>query len=158
DKGTIFEQSGLLLINGALGGTGSLVVQNGGTIEIFRGTAQGITIHGSDGKPPPHKLPRHHGTPTRLGPCATILLAGSDATLRLDNFPGYHGTLIGFGHGDTIVLADAAATSAFVSGSSLVVMDNAATIDTIALAGSYAPTASFSVANVGTDAVISNLT
>src|SRR6185437_841368 len=32
------------------------------------------------------------------------------------------------------------------------------TVDTIALAGSYAPGASFSVANVGTDAVVTNLT
>jgi hypothetical protein len=127
DKGTVFEQSGLLLIEGALGGTGSLVVQNGGTIEFFSGTAQDITF------------------------------SGSDATLRLDNFPGYHGTLIGFSHGDTIVLADTAATDAFVSGSSLVVMDNATTVDAIPLAGSYAPTASFSVANVGGNAVISNL-
>ena len=115
-----------LLTINSLSGTGTLVVQHGATIEIAGAAAQDIGF------------------------------SGSNATLRLDHFAGYTGTLAGFAQGDTLVLAGTAATSAFVSGSTLVVMDNASTIDTIRLAGSYAPGAGFSVANAGTDAVIVN--
>ena len=128
NNGTIYNASGLLDITGAITGTGSLVVQNGATIEIAGATSENVAF------------------------------SGSGATLKLDNPIGYSGTLAGFAQGDTLVLEGAAATKAFVSGSSLVVMNNGATIDTIQLAGSYAPSATFNVVNSGNDAVISNLT
>jgi hypothetical protein len=126
NQGTIYAASGLLQADGQLAGSGTLVVQNGATIEFFTATSQNVAF------------------------------SGSDATLRLDNFAGYHGALVGFAQGDSLVLAGTSATSAFVSGSSLVVMNNASTIDTVELVGSYAPGASFSVANVGGNAIVSN--
>jgi hypothetical protein len=110
----------------SLSGTGSLVVQNGGTLEFAGATGQDVGF------------------------------SGSNATLRFDNFAGYSGTLVGFAQGDTLVLAGTSATTAFVSGSSLVVMNNSSTVDTIQVAGSYAPGASFSVVNSGGNAVVSN--
>lgn len=126
NQGTLYNASGLLDIAGALGGNGALIVQHGATIEIGTGTTQNVTF------------------------------SGSNATLELDSFAGYHGTLVGFAQGDAVVLAGASATSAFVSGSSLVVKNGGATVDTIALAGSYAPGASFAVANTGSSAVVTN--
>ncbi len=109
-----------------LTGAGSLVVQSGGTLEFAGATAQDVGF------------------------------SGSDATLRLDNFVDYTGTLVGFAQSDTIVLAGIAATKAFVSGSSLVVMNNSSTVDTIQLAGSYASNASFSVVTQGGNVAVSN--
>jgi collagen type I alpha len=109
-----------------LTGAGSLVVQNGGTLEFASATAQDVGF------------------------------SGSNATLRLDDFAGYAGTLVGFSQADTIVLAGTAATKAFVSGSSLVVMNNSSTVDTIQLAGSYAANAAFSVVNQGSNVAVSN--
>jgi hypothetical protein len=126
NQGSIYAASGLLVDDGQLAGSGTLVVQNGATIEFFTGTSQNVAF------------------------------SGSDATLRLDNFAGYHGALVGFAQGDSLVLAGTSATSAFVSGSSLVVMNNASTIDTVQLVGSYAPGAGFSVTNVGGNAIVSN--
>ena len=115
-----------LLTIDSLSGAGTLVVQRGATIEIVGVAAQSVSF------------------------------SGSNATLRLDDFAGYTGTLSGFAQGDTLVLAGTTATTAFMSGSTLVVMDNTSTVDTIQLAGSYAPSASFNVANVGTNAFITN--
>ncbi len=127
NSGTVYDVSGLLDVTGLLSGKGTVVVQNGGTLEFAGTTAQNVAF------------------------------SGSNATLKLDNFAGYSGTLAGFTQGDTIVLAGTSATKAFVSGSTLVVMNNSSTVDTIQLAGSYAPSASFSVANVGSNAVVSNI-
>jgi collagen type I alpha len=126
NQGTLYNASGLLDITGALGGNGPLIVQHGATIEITTGTNNSVTF------------------------------SGSNATLELDNFAGYLGTLVGFAGGDSVVLAGTSATSASVSGSSLVVKNGGATVDTIALAGSYAPGASFSVANTGSSVVVTN--
>ena len=126
NQGTLYNASGLLDIAGALAGNGSLIVQHGATIEIATATNQSVTF------------------------------SGSNATLELDNFSGYLGTLVGFAKGDAVVLMGTSATSAFVAGSSLVVKNGGATVDTIALAGSYAPGASFTVANTGSSVVVTN--
>jgi hypothetical protein len=127
NQGAVFDASGLLDIAGAVSGSGSLVVDNKATIEI--------------------------GVPTTQN----VRFSGSDATLRLDNFAAYSGTLVGFARSDTLVLAGATATTAFVSNNTLVVMDNASTIDAIAVAGSYAPGASFNVQNSGGAAFVANV-
>src|SRR5579871_4585667 len=128
NNGTVYAVSGLLEVEGLLGGTGgTLVVQNGATVEFASGTTQ------------------------------TVKFSGNNATLKLDNYAGYLGAVEGFAQGDSIVLAGTSATSAFFSASTLVVMNNASTVDTIALAGSYAPGATFSVSNIGGAAVITNV-
>jgi hypothetical protein len=127
NQGTVFDASGLLHISGPISGGGSLVVGNNATIELGVATTENVRF------------------------------SGSDATLRLDNFATYGGTLAGFAQSDTLILAGTSATAAFVNSNTLVVMDNAVTIDTVPLAGSYAPGASFSVHNAGGDAFITNV-
>lgn len=127
NNGVAYDASGLLDIAGPLSGSGTLVVQDGATIEISGASAQ------------------------------TVDFSGTNATLLLDDYIGYSGTLSGFAQGDSLELAGTSATSAFLSGSTLVVLDNSTTVDTVQLAGSFAAGASFAVSNVGTDAVITNL-
>ena len=127
NQGTVFDASGLLHISGPISGGGSLVVGNNATIELGVATTENVRF------------------------------SGSNATLRLDSFATYGGTLAGFAQSDTLVLAGTSATAAFVNSNTLVVMDNAITIDTVPLAGSYAPGASFSVHNTGGDAFITNV-
>lgn len=116
-----------LLNISSLSGAGTLIVQSGATIEIGGASSQ------------------------------TAGFSGSNAVLLLNNFSSYTGTISGFAQSDTIELAGTSATSAFLSGSTLVVMNNSTTVDTIQLAGSYSAGASFSVANMGTNAAITNL-
>ncbi len=125
NNGTIYDTAGLLNI-GTLSGTGQLVVQNGGTIELGGAASQGIVF------------------------------SGSNAVVRLDAPGVYAGTIAGFGLGDALVLSSLTATAAsIVNGNTLAILNGGATVDTVVLAGNYAG-ASFAVSQSGSLATIRN--
>jgi hypothetical protein len=125
NNGTIYDTAGLLNI-GTLTGTGMLVAQNGGTIEIGGAASQ------------------------------AIVFSGSNATVRLDAPGSYTGTLAGFGLGDALVLAGVTATAANITNNNtLAILNGGATVDTVVLSGNYAG-AAFTVSQSGSLATIRN--
>ena len=122
NNGALYVASGEVVLVGYITGSGSIVIENGGELEFASEQTQDITF------------------------------AGSNAKLFLLNPSEYTGTLVGFGQGDVLELglgAGTVVTSASVSGSTLVIMDNTSTVDTIQLAGSYTPNSDFNIASSG---------
>ena len=125
NNGTIYDTSGLLLVS-SLTGAGTLVVQNGGTIELSGGASQNIGF------------------------------SGTAATLRLDAPSLYTGTIAGFGKGDSLILAGVTASSAtVVNGNTLTVINAGTTVDHYTLSGSYTG-ATFSTVQSGSTLTIQN--
>ena len=131
NSGTLYQTSGLLQI-GTLGlsggGSGTLVVQNGATIELQGSVAS----------------------------TQNVVFAGSDATLRLDSPATFHGTLSGLALGDQLILAGVTADSAHMVGNNtLAVISGGSTIDTFTL-GDSVPSATYSVTSVAGGVAVQN--
>ena len=169
NQGAIIASGGSLAldITTNVSGTGNLTVTPGSTLVLSGGAPSQVANNGLlydaggllniGSLSGAGRLVVQANATLELGAAAqAISFSGSNATLKLDNFAAYTGTLTGFAQGDTLELVGATATGALVSGGSLVVMNNASTIDTIALAGSYAPGAKFSVSSAGGNAFIVN--
>jgi len=125
NNGAIYDTSGLLTIN-SLAGTGTLVVQNGATIDLAAATSQ------------------------------SVMFSGSNATLQLDAPSGYKGTLNGIGPGDKLILSGVTADTAHVvNGNTLAVISGGSTIDTFLLSGDYTG-AAFSVTPFASGVTIQN--
>jgi len=126
NNGVVFDTAGLLDIN-ALTGSGTLVVQSGGTLELNAPTSE------------------------------TIVFSGDNAKVVLETPLLYSGTLVGFGPDDTLVLNGLSADAAtVVNGDTLAVIAHGATVDTLALSGDYTG-ATFTAGTVGATAVITNI-
>ena len=106
NNGVIYETGGLLTID-SLSGSGTLVVQNGATIDLGAATSQ------------------------------EIVFSGSNATLELTSPSSYSGTLSGFGLGDALILKGTADTATVVNGDTLAVISAGNTVDTFVLSGNY---------------------
>lgn len=131
DNGVLYDTTGLLDI-AAIAGGGTLVVQNGATIELQGAASQAVTF------------------------------GGANATLRLDDPAGFSGTLTGFGPADRtfgadrLVLGGVSYTNAtIVNGNTLAVTGGGAPLD-YRLSGDWTG-ASFSVVDTGGSTVIEAL-
>jgi hypothetical protein len=100
--------TGTLDVSGTVTGTGTIIVENGGALEL-----------GGSATP-------------------SMSFAGSNVTVTLAQPAEYHGILVGFGRGDTLILNGLHGTSATViNGNTLAVMEGGSTLDSVALAGNY---------------------
>jgi len=160
-----------LLIEGALTGTGSLVVSAGSTMILDGGTVTAATIAVGGTLFDKGSLDVT-GATTGTG---TIVVEGGGGALDLAgsgvadiNFAGtgvavtlaspglYEGTLTGFGPGDALVLDGIQGNAAtVVAGNTLAVMSGGTTLDSIVLAGNYAG-ASFTATTIGSNTVVQN--
>lgn len=124
--GLLFD-TGSLTVGGAVAGSGTIVVENGGALEIGAGGS------------------------------AAVSFAGSNVSVQLDAPSQYTGTLTGFGLGDTLDLVGVAGTAAaVVNANTLVVTGPGGTLATVALAGNYTGATFTAVASGGTT-VVTNL-
>ncbi len=175
NAGVISASGGVLAIDGAITGLGSLSVEADGRMILEGAAATGLTADGTlfhtEGLldvgmvTGTGTLVVENGATLALGTAGaqTIVFGGANATLRLDDPVSFTGTLVGFGPGDllfapdTLILAGVSASAAtIVNGNTLAVIAGGATIDTIALGGDYTG-ATLATVVLGGDTVITPL-
>jgi predicted Zn-dependent protease len=123
DNGTVVVEAsgGALKLSGVISGTGGFLLDVPAT-----STGGSTTL----------ELATATSAPVAFDNAGTLAAKG---VLKIDTPASFHGAISGFGTGDTIDLAGiGAATTAALSGNTLIVKSGAATLDTLAFAGSTA--------------------
>jgi hypothetical protein len=123
NSGLISDSGGLLELDGGLGGAGAIEIASGGTLDLTSATAERVVFG---------------------GPSAILALAAPSL---------FTGTISGFEQTDTIALVGVVADTVSLSGQTLNLLENGATVDTLQLASNYQG-ASFSLASIGNTSMI----
>ncbi len=117
NNGTVADSGGLLVLSGAVGGTGVVNIGAGGDVSMLGGASVGQTVD--------------------------FLSSGGDLTLKSP--ASFLGTIAGFGGSDVITLTKTAETGYGFANGVLTVTDGSSTVASLTFAGTYS-TQDFSVA------------